>query len=1798
MPFDIAARIEAWRTQLLDTTKRNRLIGFKSGRTGGISLLHPDPGDLWHRLVASDAPLTFVWKRDLIDLPPDPGVADADGGMALFDPAGAADHEASLKALDLCRRSPRLRDDHLLTDLPDRRLAARLTRLALTSRESLTEQGVAILYVAFGFLRWFESPDSQVGIRAPLLLVPVRLERDSVAAPWSLRAEDEDILPNHSLAQLLASDFQLRLPLPEEEAADPDDPTWRTRYYGEVERRVRHHPRWEVLDEAALGTFGFQKLAMWDDLDRNRGRITAHDLCRAVAGDPAVGLRQPADLPTAQELDRKADPVDTYHILDADSSQHEAIEAAKRRASFILDGPPGTGKSQTIANIIAESLAAGRTVLFVSEKAAALEVVQRRLEGKGLADFCLACHSHKANKRDVATELGRCLALGPESPRDARDDLQRLAAARQQLNEYVRELHAPRPPLGMTVYQTHGELARLSGLARASRCPIPQVLGRDGAYLRHVVDLLARLPDCRSVIEARDRHPWRGCRATVYSLTLRDDVRHHFGRLAACLGGVGEATAVLHQLGFGFARPTRAQWRAAVGTARVLLACPPVPAAWFKGDPRAVAQAVAQLDGLSQAYRRARAALPEFAPEALHLADANALSALAASPAAPRLVPRPGDTVQSLRRRLAALATALRDARRLTESVDRAVERVGELLRMALPAQPVKGLARLADLATLVARTGPVRPSWWDAGRRKELQGVLARCQEEARAAREVRAELAPRLSPRAFAPESAAVAAQASRFRSFLARLLRVFGWWSLKGRVGGWYVEEPPKTRALLADLARLAGYHRRLDYCQQVQAQYADDLAAGAAGEVAWDKTLRALESVDRLERLTKIPAKLQTALSAEGGLDRGALAAAARALAEQVGFLRQRLEAVAQDYDLAEVTDGPPGQVRLTARDLATWLEAQVGAVGRQAALLEQVSGFLAEGRDVAAEALPARVRALAEVGKARAQVAGLCARVWPGQPQTRAEERDWSALSGAATALLRLLDRWRGPLPPAVARVLTDPAAHGQLADAVRLGDAACAGGFEESWWFLTGLFDLGRPVSTGLTVEATPLPDLRAWLAQQAEDAHRIYEWTLFCEVEREVVKAGVSPLLAEVLAGQVKPENAGEAFRARFLGLWLDATYERVPALRQFASDRHERLIERFRELDRLAVASAAARIRAFQLSRPDRPRLISGDAPASSELGTLLREVNKKRRHLPLRKLFEAIPNLLLRLKPCLMMSPLAVSTYLHHPDLHFDLVIFDEASQVRPHDAVCAIYRGRQLIVAGDQKQLPPTDFFARSLDDEGLASEEGEGDGGGLEDYESVLDVCRTLGLPRRRLRWHYRSRREGLIAFANRFIYANELVTFPSVHDMAGNPAVAFAYVADGRWKAGASGGFNAVEARRTAELVLAHFRERPEQSLGVIAFSQRQQLRILDELERQRRANPDLEGFFGEGRDEPFFVKNLENVQGDERDVIFLGIGYGPDETGRVALRFGPLNREGGERRLNVAVTRARRGMVVVSSLRAHDIDLSRTAAVGVKLLRAYLDYAERGTEALRGAITGAGEREFDSPFEREVYEELTRRGLTVHPQVGCSGFRIDLAVVDPRASGRYLLGVECDGATYHSSATARDRDRLRQEVLEGLGWRICRIWSTDWVRGREGQVRRVQAALEKAQREEAPPPKSPDPLQRVTAPQDPGGQAAPGSVAAATVTVTPDAASYDSIDDVPEHVLREVICQALRAFGATEADELAQAVARQLGFKRTGKRIQARVEAGIDRLVQAGVICRAADQRLQVASATRASSA
>jgi very-short-patch-repair endonuclease/DNA polymerase III delta prime subunit len=575
-----------------------------------------------------------------------------------------------------------------------------------------------------------------------------------------------------------------------------------------------------------------------------------------------------------------------------------------------------------------------------------------------------------------------------------------------------------------------------------------------------------------------------------------------------------------------------------------------------------------------------------------------------------------------------------------------------------------------------------------------------------------------------------------------------------------------------------------------------------------------------------------------------------------------------------------------------------------------------------------------------------------------------------------------------------------------------------------------------------------------------------ISDWCHWRKVREEAEARGLDDLVRRADAGLVAAHQVGTAVRRSILQEWLMQTLEADDLLRDFNTKEHERKIDEFRRIDREIIRLASAVITAKASAAIPKP---SANTPSSSEVGVLMRELNKKSRHMPLRRLFERVQTVLPRLKPCLLMSPLSVAQFLDPKKFKADLVIFDEASQIPVWDAIGAMARGEAAIVVGDSKQLPPTSFFSRNLDDPEDVGLDG------VTDAESILDECEAARLPVSRLLWHYRSRHEELIAFSNFHYYDNELLTFPSALAESDSLGVSFRHIADGIYDRGKSA-TNQKEAEAIVEEVKRHClapgNPKDKASLGIVAFSAAQQGRIEDLLDQARRDHREIEDYFVEGAvEEPIFVKNLENVQGDERDHILFSICYGRDAAGRFLMNLGPLNKPGGERRLNVVITRARRSVTVFSSIRADAIDLSRTRALGVQHLKTFLDYAERGPRAIAEASAAIPGADFDSPFEKDVCEALRRAGHEVDLQVGCSGYRIDLAIRHPERPGRYVLGIECDGAAYHSAASARDRDRLRQSVLENLGWTIHRVWSTDWWNDAARELEKLEEAIADAMR-------------------------------------------------------------------------------------------------------------------------------
>ena len=651
----------------------------------------------------------------------------------------------------------------------------------------------------------------------------------------------------------------------------------------------------------------------------------------------------------------------------------------------------------------------------------------------------------------------------------------------------------------------------------------------------------------------------------------------------------------------------------------------------------------------------------------------------------------------------------------------------------------------------------------------------------------------------------------------------------------------------------------------------------------------------------------------------------------------------------------------------------------------------------------------------------------------------------------------------------------------------------------------------------------------------------------------RETIANEVPDFLSEATGRTARPAEFGNALRHAWLQSLVDSFLLTDTAIGSFVAEHHERVAQGFQSGDRQHISSTPARIR----------RLAALNATAARDRNAnqawiVENEAAKKRRHLPIRRLVQETSDVLLGLKPCWAMSPLVVSQLLP-AKVMFDVVVFDEASQVTPADAVMSIVRGKQLVVAGDAKQLPPTAFFvsesaeeeeeAEALDEMGFpASVSAAG-------FESILDLLDPM-FQFRTLRWHYRSRDERLIAFSNAHFYDWQLTTFPGT---GGERVLSFVRADGGT---GDSTNSPDAEVTKVVDLIIDHARNRPNESLGVIAMGIKHANRVEDALLQRLGSEPELNAFFAEDREEPFFVKNLERVQGDERDAIILTVGYGKNARGQLVYRFGPLLTEGGERRLNVAITRAKRRATVVASFSWREMDPDKLNSDGMRLLRQYLEYAEGGGDRLGEDASSIPAL---NPFEADVRDTLRDEGLSLVPQYGASGYRIDFAVEDPNRPGHFVMAIECDGASYHSAGSARDRDRLRQEQLERLGWRFHRIWSTEWFRSKETALAKVLASYAQAVADGGRPVPIAEPSSRGPAVE---GPIPSGERKGARPRVLPGYA-------ISEYSAAEL--QALVEWWESDGilrteEELIWELTRDLGFRRRGSNIVWALQTAIRR--------------------------
>lgn len=1350
-----------WERKLLDLSLRNSLLNFRP-TSSSVRLIAPD-------LAMLENAVSMGNDMQILAAPDDMSLTAADS-KTFEQQSGDTVRLSAIAQSEF--ENNRLRSYLKQTDLDKT-----MKKLHRQAKVSLEENGANTLYLALGFLKWFETEKSEQARYAPLVLIPVDLVKKIQQRCYVLRIRDEEIQMNITMLELLRQDFGITIngldPLPSDESGVDLSLVFNT-----VRQGVMAQKRWDVLEYAFLGQFSFSRFIMYNDIRNRSDELKSNKVVASLISGKLQWQPGGLDI-TPQQLDDKVKPSDMAVPTSADSSQLAAIYLASKGESFVLHGPPGTGKSQTITNLIANALYNGKSVLFVAEKMAALSVVQNRLAKLNLDPFCLELHSNKAQKRAVLSQLERTLEIGHvKKPAEYQAQAERLNELRRSLNEIITELHKPRN-CGMSMYQSvvsYEKNERYRGLVSietdfADSC--------DAQKLQQIKDSIRSLSVCGKQIGGLKNSKLRYYKNTEYSIAIRNAFE----------------TAVKYS------------------------------------------------------SSRASEAKPAF-------------------------------------------------------------EALCSLLGVQLKGNKTS-ISAVGSFAHILSEESEFLPD--------VVNDKAGQIDEQCRA-----------------------FIQQISEYKA-------------VKDQIGAAFEES-------------VYGFD-----CDNAALDWKRAEQKWVLGKAMGQK---------KLVKELKIYARSPDSVTKENYLQICSTLSRAKKLAQSIDNMNGAKAVFVGIYSVQE-----PDTQRMTRLiDSSIRLREQIAAISRENA-------------------------------------------------------QDESAL----------LDFVR--------RYACDSSAKAQLAE-----NAAAIAKMKQSIASISGDFCVDFSPLDGST---DYISDLIQTLSGFAESIGDLRDATMLTQARNKLVQLGLSQLDNAYENADVDEDSILPAFECAFAQSVCTSVMNSSPALASFQGAKFEETVTRYAEADErfkeLTIAELVAKLCA---NIPD----TSGASKGSGELSMLLKAIKNGGRNMPIRKLFNSIPALLRKLCPCMLMSPISVAQYIDPKFPKFDLVIFDEASQMPTSEAVGAIARADNAVIVGDPKQLPPTTFFdAYQFDEE---NEE-------MEDLESVLDDCLTLSMPSKHLLWHYRSRHESLIAYSNAKYYENKLLTFPSPDDRMS--MVSWVQV-EGFYDKGSSKQ-NKAEAEAIINEIVRRLKDEKlrEESIGVVTFSIVQQVLIDDMLADKFLEDPQLEEY-ANSMYEPILIKNLENIQGDERDVILFSVGYGPDKEGKVCMNFGPINRDGGWRRLNVAISRARKQMIVYSVIRPDQIDLSRTRAEGVEGLKGFLEFAAKGQSAL--PVRLEDHKVCDNGFVQIVACELEKLGYKVRTNIGCSQYKIDIGVICPDNEAQYLMGINCMSDANLEMTTSRDRNILQPSVLKGLGWTICNVNVLDWYDNSAKVLEKLREKLDRALEQYR------DPTSREQAPQ------------------------------------------------------------------------------------------------------------
>jgi very-short-patch-repair endonuclease len=1543
----------------------------------------------------------------------------------------------------------RWQDRHIQLLLLPETAERKLSGLADLATEYLQETGINTLFAAFGFLHWYEDANSDRPRYAPLLLLPLSIQRrlEGHEYVYAIAGNGDEPQINLALREKLKADFGLALPdLAEDEAPET--------YMARVAQAFEREKRWKVRRWVTVGIFPFARMALYHDLDPARWPAGRGPLAHEVISDMLIGRESGASDEESEIDDAVLAQKLPLLITDADSSQAAAIIDAMERPTLVVKGPPGTGKSQTITNLIAAAMHRGERVLFVAEKLAALNVVHSRLKDAGLDSFCLELHSEKARKTDVLKSLKERLELKNDyAPSDLDAKLTELEALRDELNRYARLLNSALGVSGLSVHdvlwaaqRAQGNAGRLPEKLRGLSVKNATSLTEDS--IERAKGLLAAVEKAYGAMTRNGvgwtTHNWRGVGKMTLTPFDVEDIGDSLLAWQSALKGIATANAALNAA-LGWApRPSlasvdlvaRSAALAAPGERNLRLSL--LAALHDDVVRRDVGDFLAAIEEHSLLHAKLTTELDgsiDLLPEVL-----TEIGAKAANLQCGAMTPK------ALTHAIADLETRLEELK----SVVGAAEDLAASLGHADPLR-MHELKLLVVAATVVAEI----PREVLATRQKSLldEGVrplLERGRDEVAKLKKAEADLSKlfhleRDATAETLEATASILRNAGRFAVFSRSYRQSKRFY--KDFAKGARIRDLSLMAAELDDVATYRRGRAKLESDEQLKAVCGMRFAGL---NTDFGVLLRAIAFIEKVRTQFAGAAPLTQCLRA--------------ALVEGDMAVIDGIRAEAAKPSLAvmvRLVEGEGAGSRRLLCEATLDLEKRIGEL---AILRAEIVGAGLQDKNVTLSDVPRIAAEIVRLGELMTAIGGNTAvRCLLGK-DFLSERTDVSGIADSIAYVEQLI---AGELPEGLRILLLTENVTRQAA-VLKLHASALKAAADEAEQ-ARGTLGTAAAINwhrffNGLDVAKIPVPELLARIDACNEDRTGLAEWSALLDAIETGRKHSLGLVLDAFLEEHWPLVGLFDAYELIVYRSMAREAYQlEGGVLARHSGLGHEALRSRFRELDREILLLCRAKLAADLQRRPIPYGIGKGPRGTWTERALVDNEIEKVRRHIPLRDLMKRAGAAVQAMKPCFMMSPLSIAQYIPPGTIEFDLLIIDEASQMKPEEAIGAFVRSKRVVVVGDPQQLPPTSFFERNLQiptDEEDEPEEKIAN-------ESILDMALACFRPARTLRWHYRSKHGSLIAFSNRHFYGDQLIVFPTPNHLHPDFGVHYRHV-DGVYEAST----NPIEAKAVCEAAIDFMRRHPERSLGVVALNQPQRELIREEMERLIAGDDRAAAYIERWADtlEPFIIKNLENIQGDERDTIYLSTIFGPDRNGSVMQRFGPVNSVNGHRRLNVLFSRAKLQTVVFSSMTADQIRAEPSSSRGVHALKGYLSFAATGT--LDGGEIGG--REPDSDFEIWVAEQIRATGCQAIAQVGVAGYFIDIGVKHPAYPHGFLLGVECDGAMYHSGKAARDRDRLRQEVLEKLGWELHRIWSTDWFRNPVTEVDKLRQRIAAAVRKKA----------------------------------------------------------------------------------------------------------------------------